>query len=1305
MLFWGTRSTRNLWLAFFSAASLLVSFPFRSASAQVDSGQPSRVLIKQSIDESHRITLHGNTRPEARAENDRGIVSEDLNLTHMLLQLRRSPDLEESLQQFIDELHTPGSKNFHNWITAQEFGARFGTASQDLDKIVAWLESHGFRVNVVYPSGMLIDFSGTAGQVHRAFQTELHHLEVQGEMHIANVRDPSIPAALAPVIAGVVSLHDFRPQAMHRMRTGHANYTLGGNNDVLVPADLATIYNLNPLFSAGVSGQGQTIVLIEDTDVFKAADWTTFRSTFGLSSYTSASFTSIHPAPSHGTNNCGAPGIVAGNDAEAILDAEWASAAAPSAAIVMAACADTTTTFGGLIAMQNLLNAKSPPPALMSVSYGQCETQNGAAANASYNSAYQLAVTEGVSVFVAAGDSGAAGCDDGAMAATHGIGVNAFGSTPYNVSVGGTDFSDTFSNTNSAYWNSTNTSAFGSALSYIPEIPWNNSCAGSLLSQYEGYSTLYGPGSLCNALFIGALLQSTAAGGGGPSACATGAPSTSGVVSGTCKGWPKPSWQAVLGNPNDGVRDTPDVSLFAANGLWGHFYIFCWSDTANGGAACTGAPSGWSGAGGTSFASPIMAGIQALVNQKTGSRQGNPSPAYYQLAASEYGSNGNSSCNSTNGNTVSSSCIFYDVTQGDMEVNCTGTANCYLAGASSGVLSTSNNSYSPAYGTRTGWDFATGIGTVNATNLANNWPSTVSAPSFLLLASPGIVTVPQGTSGTSTVTITPQNGFNGSVSLSASGLPSGVTASFNPASATSTSTLTLTASGTATTGTVTATITGMSGSITSTTTMSLAVNPAPGTNFTLSASPSSLTILQGASGTSTVTITPQNGFNGSVSLSASGLPSGVTASFNPASATSASTLTLTASGTATTGTVTATITGMSGSVTNTTTISLIVQSVAVTTLPPGWTDADIGSTGVAGSAGYANGVFTVQGGGAQIYGTADAFNYVYQQLSGDGVITARLVSSQGGAGYASAGVMIRETLNANSTNAKTADWPAYHGIYFDVRTTTGGSTSEPASLGVTLPYWVKVSRSGGTFSSYVSSDGVNWVQLGTIQTIIMAQNVYVGLAVNSGGSTALATATFDNVSVNTVTPQPLPSGWLDQDIGSVGLAGSASYTNGTYTVTGAGSQIYGTADAFNYVYQQLSGDGTILARLVSSQGGSGYVSAGVMIRETLNANSTNAKTADWPAYHGIYFDVRTTTGGNTLEPANLGVTLPYWVKVSRSGNTFSSYVSSDGVNWVQLGTTQTIIMAQNVYVGLAVTSGSTSVYSTATFDNVSVTNP
>jgi subtilase family serine protease len=725
---------RKLGFTVHSISVLGFLFTVSSATAQVE--PHARVLITHRIDEEKLVTLQGNTRPEAKAKNDRGAVSDHFPIEHMLLQLRRSPEQEQALQQFIDELHTKGSPKFHRWITARKFGETFGLAKQDLDTISGWLESHGFTVNVVYPSGTIIDFSGTAGQVRNAFHTEIHSLEVNGEKHVANMSDPKIPAALTPAVVGVVSLHDFRPKPLYQVHKARPLFTDTNGNYSVVPADLATIYNLNPVFSAGYSGKGQTIALIEDTDLFSTSDWTTFRSTFGLSSYESGSLTTVYPPPPSGPNNCTVPGVVSPNDGEAILDAEWASAAAPNAAIEMAVCADTTTTFGGLIAVQNLINAVTPPPAIMSISYGQCETVNGASANEAYRAAYQQAVAEGVSVFVAAGDSGATGCDNSAGAATDGIGVNAFASTVYNVAVGGTDFSDTYAGTINTYWNSTNTPTYGSAISYIPEIPWNNSCAGVLVSTFLGYSSTYGPNSFCNDPTIGFFLQTTVAGGGGPSACAIGTPAVpdTAAVGGTCAGWPKPSWQSVFGNPSDGVRDTPDLSLFAADGLWGHFYVFCWSNTAvMGGAVCTGDPTNWSGAGGTSFASPIMAGIQALVNQKNGARQGNPNPVYYQLASAEYGPAGNSLCDSSNGNAVSSTCIFYDVTLGDMNVDCayfdtSDLYNCYDPGGTSangfvGVLSTSNSTYQPAYGTSTGWDFATGIGTVNAANLVNNWPS------------------------------------------------------------------------------------------------------------------------------------------------------------------------------------------------------------------------------------------------------------------------------------------------------------------------------------------------------------------------------------------------------------------------------------------------------------------------------------------------------------------------------------------------------------------------------------------------------
>jgi subtilase family serine protease len=265
----------------------------------------------------------------------------------------------------------------------------------------------------------------------------------------------------------------------------------------------------------------------------------------------------------------------------------------------------------------------------------------------------------------------------------------------------------------------------------MPEIPWNNSCAGALLSDYvTGSPAGYGPSGFCNTT-LGEEFLTTGSGSGGPSGCAYGNPSLSGVVSGNCAGYPKPYWQSLVGVPHDGVRDIPDVSLFAANGLWGHYYPICYSDPAGGGVPCTGAPDTWPGFGGTSFAAPIMAGIQALVNQRHG-RQGNPNPTYYAIANAEYGWKGSAACNSSNGNAVGSGCVFHDVTFGDMAVNCTAVQvqsgkktytasfNCYLDGTTNGVLSTSNFSYKPAFAAGTGWDFATGIGTVNAYNLVRS---------------------------------------------------------------------------------------------------------------------------------------------------------------------------------------------------------------------------------------------------------------------------------------------------------------------------------------------------------------------------------------------------------------------------------------------------------------------------------------------------------------------------------------------------------------------------------------------------------
>jgi subtilase family serine protease len=700
----------------FVLAGLACTAPIAARAAAPDQGP----RVRGPIDESRRVVLAGNTRPEAIAKNDLGLVDDSLPLEHMQLMLKRSDARQQALDAYTESLTDKASPNFHRWLTPDELGTRYGVTQEDVDAVTGWLALHGLAVNVIYPNRVAIDFSGTAAQVREAFSTEIHAYEVKGVRHIANNRDPQIPEALAPVVAGIASMHDFRPRPMHKPK---ADYTFSQNGYIwwaVTPADLATIYNINPLFKAGYTGKGQTIVVLEDTYVYSTADWTTFRKTFGLSTYTSGSFEQVMPKPKSGTNNCGAPGINS-DDGEAILDAEYSSAAAPNATIELAACANTDVTFGGLIALENLLNESATPPALVSMSYGDCEADNGAAANLSYLVAFQQAAAEGVSVFVSAGDEGAASCDVDNTNASHGIAISGLASTPYNVAVGGTDFADSYLNDNATYWNATNTTAYGSAKSYIPEIPWNDSCASTLLAKTENTSFItYGKTGFCNTPNGKDNFLTVTAGSGGPSACATGNATTFDVVSGTCKGYPKPGWQSLDGVPNDHVRDIPDVSLFAANGVWGHYYPYCYSDTANGGGPCTGTPDNWAGAGGgTSFSSPIMAGIQALVNEKTGKRQGNPNPVYYKIAKTEYGSKGDSAatCNSSLGKGVASSCVFYDVTLGDIDLNCTGTLNCYLDSATNGVLSTSNTSYAPAFETTKGWDFATGIGSVNAYNL------------------------------------------------------------------------------------------------------------------------------------------------------------------------------------------------------------------------------------------------------------------------------------------------------------------------------------------------------------------------------------------------------------------------------------------------------------------------------------------------------------------------------------------------------------------------------------------------------------
>jgi hypothetical protein len=692
-----------------------------------------------SIDETKLVPLVGNTNPSAKdPANDAGLASDSLVLEHMQLVLRRSPELQAELDARIEALQDRSSPQYHQWLTPTEFADAYGVPASDVAVVTDWLGSHGFHIDGVADNRMFIEFTGNAGQVRETFHTEIHRLSVAGVDHIANTSDPSIPEELARIVVGAHAFHDFMPHALVKSKVNPDFTVVNGTSTyyTVAPADFATIYNLNPLFARNIRGAGQTIAVIEDTKIKNASDVSTFRSAFGLSSY-AGTFSQVVETGTAAT--CTDPGVNS-DESEAALDAEWAGAAAPDAAIQLAACADTITVFGGLIAVQNMI-AKTTHPQIVSISYGECESANGAAANQSYVNAYQQAVAEGISVFVSSGDEGAASCDANQSVASHGITVSGFASTPYNVAVGGTDFADDYDKAKggpamTTYWSATNTSGtLQSAHGYIPEIPWNDACDSQLIYSTNGYTQGYGSTGFCNSSAGRAKYLTTTSASGGPSSYST-----------------QPSWQTgVVGLPTSagGPRYLPDVSLFAANGVWTHFYVYCMTDNAQGGAPCNYSVANdvlANGAGGTSFSAPALAGIQALINQQTGytTGWGNPNPTYYQLAASEYGASGSASCNSNRGTPAApvapdASCTFYDVTLGDIDVPCSnGTSGCFGSAKNIyGALSTSTTTLGVAYPAATGWDYATGLGTINATNLVSGFDSVIPAcGSTTLTASP-----------------------------------------------------------------------------------------------------------------------------------------------------------------------------------------------------------------------------------------------------------------------------------------------------------------------------------------------------------------------------------------------------------------------------------------------------------------------------------------------------------------------------------------------------------------------------------------
>jgi hypothetical protein len=713
---------------------------FISTSAFTQS-QAVHPRIISPVDESQLITLKGNTHPLARAEFDRGPAPADLPMQRMLLVLKRGSEQEATLQKLLDDQQDKVSPNFHKWLTPEDFGQQFGPADQDIQTITSWLQSHGFEVERVSKGHTVIEFSGNAAQVQEAFHAAIHKFTLNGEDHWANASDPQIPAALAPVIGGVLSFNNFRSRPLYHnlgvvsrsKATGTFTpaqplFTIPDSNGCGVqtsncygvgPYDFATIYNVLPLWTSApaINGTGQTIAIVGETDI-NPQDVTDFRTFFGLPA---PNLQVIHDGP--------APGILQdGEETESDLDVEWSGAVAPGATIDFVVAESTETTQGIHLSALYIIDNNLAP--VVSESYGQCELYLGAAGNQFFNQLWQQAAAQGITVMIASGDQGSAVCDradtPAPTPAKNGLEVSGYSSTPYNVAVGGTDFTDLTNAT--TYWNATNNSTTqASANSYIPESTWNDSCTNSVFGTLLGYTT--NPETNCNnprlVNFVG-----TFGGSGGKSSCI----SSDGQNPSSCSaGYPKPSWQSSL-TPNDGARDVPDVSLFAAVGLAGSFYVICEADQS--GAACNpNAPTAdFLGVGGTSASAPAFAGIMALVNQQTGSRQGNANYVLYKLAAQQPSA-------------------FHDVTTGTIAMPCqTGSPNCTTStpGDAYGVLS--------GYNATAGYDLATGLGSVNAFNLVTKWSSVTLAPSVTTLSSLTPTTITHGQPVSVDVGVAPQSG-------------------------------------------------------------------------------------------------------------------------------------------------------------------------------------------------------------------------------------------------------------------------------------------------------------------------------------------------------------------------------------------------------------------------------------------------------------------------------------------------------------------------------------------------------------------
>lgn len=696
-------------------ALLFTAFLSTGASLLAAQSVPSR--IAEEINSNSTVSLPGTLSPRIAPEYDTGRLDPATPIVGMTLWLMPTPEQQAELNALVKAQQTPGSPEYHQWLTPAQFADNFGLNPADIAKIENWLQSQGFNVDRVANSRLSITFSGTAGQVEAAFQTEMHHYLVNGETHFANSTNLSIPSALAGIVRGVGNLNDFRPQPQHRLQTQSAlsatpNFTSAQSGaHFMTPDDVATIYDISPAYSAGYNGSGQTIAVVGQSAV-NVSDIEAFQSAAGLT--VKAPTMTLVPGTGSATTS-------AGDEAESDLDLEYSAGIATGATIdfVYVGNSSNDNVYNALeYAVQNKIGS------IISISYGTCETDLSASDFSGLDDVLEQGASQGQSIIAASGDTGSTACyanltkNVAPTAEEEALAVNFPASSAYVTALGGTEFpAADVADGNTQYWKSASGSdVISSALSYIPEQAWNDDSA-SVGTQYGAQYAL-------------------SSGGGGVSTFAT-----------------RPSWQTgVTGISSGSYRLVPDISLDASADNAG--YLFCTSDT-----------SAWSSgqkascndgfrdsstqdltvAGGTSFAAPIFAGMLAMINEKTNSSgQGVAAATLYSLAS----------------NAATYALAFHDITVSGNQ--CTAGPNyCSSAGASE-------------YAAGTGYDEATGLGSVDLNNVLTAWTTsssgggggTTSTGGFTLSASN--ISVAQGASGASTVTVDSPSTFAGAVSFSLS---------------------------------------------------------------------------------------------------------------------------------------------------------------------------------------------------------------------------------------------------------------------------------------------------------------------------------------------------------------------------------------------------------------------------------------------------------------------------------------------------------------------------------------------------------